>query len=400
MRKLATIRRVDSIREIPGADAIEVAQIGGWDVVTKKGEFKAGDLGIYFEIDSMLPLSNPAFWFLDKKIGPEGYTGTDRYRLKTVRLRKQLSQGLLLPITAFSNISYASVNIREGEDLTEILNIEKYESPSERQDNAPSEKGRSRTKPWPFFLQKTDQERVQNISHTLLSRLEETFEVSVKLDGSSMTVYVLDPSSPYYDEAVELRRKKELSKLSFIGKLVYKAKNFFKAKEPIVGVCSRNIDLAIEEDNNFSNYVRENGVVAKIQKAISAGFLPKSVAFQGELIAPSIQSNYEKVSKPEWYVFDVFNIDSQEYFKPKSAKIMVESVFGRGLGYVPIVSRDFKLWEEGEEKDSRAIVDKLLKIAEGPGMNEGVMREGLVFKSNDSPVSFKCISNSYLEKKG
>jgi RNA ligase (TIGR02306 family) len=55
MRKLASIRVIDSIDPIVGADAIEVATVGGWKIVVKKGEFAVGDLAVYLEIDSWVP---------------------------------------------------------------------------------------------------------------------------------------------------------------------------------------------------------------------------------------------------------------------------------------------------------------------------------------------------------
>jgi ATP-dependent RNA circularization protein (DNA/RNA ligase family) len=163
-----------------------------------------------------------------------------------------------------------------------------------------------------------------------------------------------------------------------------------KQPESIVGVCSRNIDLGLDGDNHFSNYAREHNLVQAVQKAANGG----SFAIQGELIAPSIQGNYEQVKGFEYYVFDVFNIDKQEYLLPEAARNFVRDA---GLKYVPVLDVDCKLSRFGSEP--REMADAILAYAEGPGMNKGVKREGVVFKSNtDVSFSMKAISNAYLMK--
>lgn len=400
MRKLATIQSIAALLPIPGADAIEVAQILGWNVVVKKGEFSVGDLCVYFEIDSFLPAAHPAFAFLAKDAKERD--GVMRVRLKTIRLRKQLSQGLALPLSAFQ--FELTTGAREGDDVTERLNVEKYEPPEEVRANGGPADSRSRASQWPFFLQKTDQERVQNAIPQLerAAANGEDFEVSIKLDGSSMTVYALSCASPHFEEAFKKRapdyERQHLKTLSLWECIKYWVGRVFgkPAITPLViyGVCSRNREIDLDANDHFAQYVREHGIIEKLQTALR---FDTSVAFQGELIAPSIQGNYEKASKPEWYVYDVYDIDKQEYFKPKEAREWVEHT---NLSYVPVLDTAKKLAFDGEDASGRAIADRWLAYAEGPGMNPGVKREGVVFKSNTTPFSFKAISNSYLEKKG
>ena len=115
-RKLATVRCIDSIDPIPGADAIEVATVGGWKtVVAKKDGFKAGDLAIYCEVDSWIPTELAPF--LSKGNEPREYNGVKGERLRTIKLRGTLSQGLILPMTGQNPL------LREGDDLTEFLGI-------------------------------------------------------------------------------------------------------------------------------------------------------------------------------------------------------------------------------------------------------------------------------------
>ena len=145
-------------------------------------------------------------------------------------------------------------------------------------------------------------------------------------------------------------------------------------------MCSRNLELKQNEDNAFWRIALDYDIHKKIRA------YGNNIAVQGELIAPNIQSNYEKVNKPEFYVFDVFDIDRQEYMLPKERQEFCKLL---DIPHVPIVDKSLAMIDN---------VDKLLDMAEGDGMNKGVKREGLVFKHNNSEFSFKAISNSYLLK--
>jgi RNA ligase (TIGR02306 family) len=394
LRKLASIQKVLAVRPIEGADKIEVVDVLGWSVVVKKGEFKPGDLCVYLEIDSWLDSSIPAF---QADVFVERYTnwGTKRgMRLKTIKLRKQISQGLVLPISDFAELTG---DLSEGYDVTEILNIEKWEPAEETQSNGPNKVAGGGK--FPSFIRKTDQERVQNYVNELPKHADETFEVTIKLDGSSMTIFHVGKGSEHYAHVVEDMETRALAKKSFFGKLLHKAKKvvgLVKTPECITGVCSRNIELPINEGNHFSTYVREHNLLDKLKAA------GKNVAVQGELLAPTIQQNHEKVGGFEFHVFDVFDIDKQEYLKPAAAREIVASL---GLDYVPVLSEAMSLRafeheaDDGSPAFTRYVVDMILAFAEGPGMNPGVKREGVVFKSNQSDFSFKAISNSYLLKK-
>ena len=115
-RKLARIVKIDNLLPIEGADRIEVAQIGGWQVVVKKNEFKKGGFAVYFEIDSWIPNSIAPFLTKEGK-EPKEFDGVKGERLKTVKLRKVISQGLLIPVSNFAGIT----QVKEGLDLTENL---------------------------------------------------------------------------------------------------------------------------------------------------------------------------------------------------------------------------------------------------------------------------------------
>lgn len=349
MRKLASVRRIHGIQPIPNADAIECAMVDGWNVVIKKGEFSSGDLVIYFEIDSWIPHDLAPFL---SKGEPKEYNDVKGERLKTVKLRGQISQGLVLPL----NVIKDSEKLEEGQDLTEYLGIQKWESTSFSMSGVNS-------KPFPDFIPKTDQERVQNLRNKLFSewslRSIATWEVSEKLDGSSMTVF-LDSET---------------------GKL---------------RVCSRNIELE-EDDSIFWKVAKklniESGFDAYKSMHYNSKFStePMNFAFQGELVGPGIQGNKYKLKDHEFLVFDVFDIDNEKYFST-GRKEYILSFFDE-IKHVPILEYGFSL------KDFYTI-EAILKFSEGKSrINEKTEREGLVFKCNqDTNVSFKAISNQFLLK--
>src|SRR5690606_28178781 len=143
----------------------EVATVDGWKVVVKKGEFKVGDIAVYFEIDSFLPESDPRYAFLMKS--KRTFNGVVGHRLRTIRLRGQVSQGLLLPIHEFPEAWYVSYKT-----LDELLGITKWEKP------LPSQLAGKVKGYFPSFIRKTDQERVQNLREELEENRDQAFEIT------------------------------------------------------------------------------------------------------------------------------------------------------------------------------------------------------------------------------
>jgi RNA ligase (TIGR02306 family) len=385
-RKLASIRRIKQLLPISGADKIELALVDGWQVVVKKGEFKENELAVYFEIDSFIP--NSIAPFLTKEgYPPKEFNGVKGERLKTVKLRKTLSQGLLLPV---SNFPFMAGEIEdgvvcEGYDLTDELRVQKWEAPEEKAtNNGPMA---SKTRSFPYFIRKTDQERAQNYGKLIEQNLDTEFEVTVKKDGSSITVFRVNPDSEYYEDAKRMVHGKP--------SLWQRIKAFFQRKydEPVYGICSRNVLLPFEGESNFHK------AAAKLlphMKVYNEG----SVAIQAELVAPDIQGNYEKVDGVEVHIFDVFNIDKQEYMVPRDRINFLGVMFSPDkVPHATIVDRG-TLRNILQLKDGEDAVAKLLTYASGEGDNPGVMREGVVFKAMDKDFSFKVVSNEYLLKKG
>jgi len=345
VRKLASIAEITYIKPIEGADAIECAIVnGGWPVVVKKGEYQVGDVAIYLEIDSWVP--HELAPFLSKGQEPREYNGVKGERLRTVKLRGQISQGLLLPVTILGDLG---LECPSGfADVTEILGIQKWEPPIPAQ-LAGTMKGN-----FPHFIPKTDQERCQNLRREIFEEhYDEFYEVTTKLDGSSMTVYVKDGE---------------------------------------VGVCSRNIDLKETEGNSFWKAAREQGIIDALQKC--SEYMAMDLAIQGELIGEGIQGNPEKLKGQRFFLFDVYDITNGLYLIPNERHDVLDQLKegGADIEHVPIVRDMFLVTNEF------GTIDELLEFAEGPSLNPQTKREGLVFKSYGSDFTFKAIANSYLLK--
>lgn len=331
-RKLASIQLVAEIRPIEGADAIEVARINNWDVVVKKGEYKVGDFCIYCEIDSFLPIKEE-FEFL-RKSSYKKMAGQEGFRLKTIRLRGQLSQGLLLPI----HVLPLGEVVSEGMDVTEMLGIVKYEPP------IPAELAGKVRGNFPSFLRKTDEERVQNLTKFYDNWVEQglDFYVTEKLDGSSATFYMNNGE---------------------------------------FGVCSRNLDLTETEGNTFWKVARELQLEEKLRAT------GKNLAIQGELIGEGVQGNPYNIKGHTVRFFNVFDIDSQTYYGlPMFLATMQHEL---KLETVPILTNlTMKLPKT---------IDEVLAFADGKSvLNDKFDREGVVFRTMDRTISFKAISNTFL----
>jgi len=348
MRKLASIRRISDIQPIEGADAIVVATVDGWKVVVKKDEFQVGDLAVYLEIDSWVPTELAAF--LSKGQEPREYNGVKGERLRTVKLRGQVSQGLLLPvewhgdrdkfpcILAFKHEDGIGFHrqVSLDDDVTDALNIQKWE-PEIPAQLAGQVRGLFPTS----LIPKTDQERIQNCFQEIQDKGDVTYEVTMKLDGTSCTIFRWEG---------ELR------------------------------VCSRNLELKINEENKDNTLV---AMALKIGDSIPDGF-----AFQGEFMGPGIQGNREGFKEHQFFVFDVFNMFSHLYVGPTARREVCKQL---KLEHVPVF---------GTAMPAPRNVEEGLALAEGPSIVHKV-REGLVWKCNEDPsFSFKTISNQFLLKGG
>lgn len=335
MRKLASIQTVNAVEPIEGADAIERIRVLGWYVVTKKGEFQVGDPCVYCEIDSLMP-DRPEFEFLRAR---------SNMRIKTAKLRGQVSQGIAFPLSVLP--PRAADEYPEGEDVTEILGVTKYEPP------VPTCLSGKVKGPFPGFVPKTDETRVQVLEKVLERHRGAKVYATEKVDGSSCTVYLRDGD---------------------------------------FGVCSRGLDLLEDPGNTFWQVVRRLDVEAKL-RAFSEANGGKSYAIQGELVGPAIQGNKLKLTEPTLMLFNVYDIDASRYMDYADFNGAVSSL---GLQRVPIVG-EFYL---------EHTIDQLVEMAtRKSAINPQAEAEGIVIRpaqETDDPelgrLSFKAINPRFLLK--
>ncbi len=329
MRKLASIQRIKALEPIEGADAIEKATVLGWQLVVKKGEFQVGDLCVYCEIDSLMP-DTPEFEFLK----PRGM------RIKTIRLRGQISQGICFPLT----ILPADLPAHEDTDVTEAMGIIKYEPP------IPANLAGKAKGLFPSFIPKTDETRVQ-VLQDLLDKYKGTpCYITEKLDGSSVTYYL---------------------------------------KNNEFGVCSRNLDLLEDDTNSMWKVAREMDIENKLKS------LSKNFALQGEIIGEGIQGNKLKLKGQTVRFFNAFEIDTHTFLSFADFENLMQVL---NLPTVPVLDTNFALVADIPTLVNMATRKSVLLSevwAEGIVIRPLMERQDLIGR-----VSFKAISPEFLIKYG
>jgi RNA ligase (TIGR02306 family) len=349
MRKLASIQTVTSIEPIPNADAIERFRVLGWWIVGKKGEVRVGDRVVYCEIDSLLP-ERPEFEFLrSNSFKPslmDGDTVLQRagFRIKTIKLRGQVSQGICFPLAILPPDRAYEV----GDDVTDLLGIIKYEPP------APVGMSGMVKGPFPGFLPKTDETRIQVLEPILQQYRGQTFFITEKLDGTSFTAFLRDDQ---------------------------------------IGLCSRNLWLDETDNSNlFVRLARTLNLPEKLRTIRDKyGIQP---AIQGEVIGPGIQKNKYGLGHVDLRVFSLIDIDR---YSLVDREIMLSALEQAGLIPVPQLG----------EIILNHTIDELVEIAIGRSeLNANAHREGLVFRPaqeiHDATLggrlSFKVINPQFLLK--
>lgn len=338
-RKLASIQYVHDITPIEGADKIECVHVLGWKCVANKGQFHVGDSCIYMEVDSFLPICE-RFEFLRSSSYKKSELLGEGFRLKTLKFRGQISQGLVQPLTILPEGHY---NI--GDDVTELLGIRKWEIEERVTSNG------TVIGDFPFGITKTDELRVQSYPE-LIQEFQNVPEyyISTKMDGTSVTMYWMD------------------------GKF---------------GVCGRNY----EYENNDSCAMWRYANAHRIEDALREKQIP-NVAIQGEFCGAGIQKNRLKLIKPEWYVFTIVDMETRRRY---SLDQMTEFCKKIGLKMVPVEERGTIFpYYSIEELLERA------KGKYASGMNkEGIVirpTEAIYSRTIEGPLSMKVLNNDYLLK--
>ena len=383
-RALAYTARVEEVKEIPGYDRVEHARVGAgwWCIVSKSDNFKPGDLCVYFEVDSKVPANDERFAFMEKR----------NYKVKTLRMCKVYSQGLIMPITAFPEITTTDEHV----DVTDVLNITyAVEEDNARKNGDPNAKytsmkarhkklfkhplvkkimryewgrklmffffGKKKDNPRTFpthfqFIHKTDEERCENLPWVL--GYKDPLIVTEKLDGTSST-YILEKKG---------RNKYEFYVLS---------RNVRQQDENQKTYHDHNIywDMAFKQDieNKLKQYLEENDL--------------DYVCIQGESVG-SVQGNPLQLSEDDLYVFNFIRSDKGR-IPSNEGKLIVEKM---GMKWVPILDLAFYMPNDMEEfkvmADGKSVV------------NPKVDREGIVLRDPKTDFSFKNVSRKYLLKHG
>ena len=243
IRSLVTIQRVKMLTPIPDSDFLETAHIMGWQCVVKKGEFREHDLGVYFEVDSFLP-EIQRYEFLRASSYRDNEDNGKGFRIRTMRMRGQLSQGLLLPFSSFPELA----GCNEGDDVTEILQVKKWYIPET------SIPGGTIIGDRPHGIPASDEIRLQSALELLEQLDGKPYYITTKLDGTSGIVYYID------------------------GK---------------IGCCSRNKEIKDEEGALYWTPVYKYGLKEKLAA------LGRNLVLTGEICGPGIQKNKLRLSAVE-----------------------------------------------------------------------------------------------------
>lgn len=351
MSNLASVQKVLNVTPIPDADAIETAHVLGWSVVIKKGEYKVGDLCVYIQIDTVVP-EVEQFDFLRER----------KYRVRTIKLRKQISQGLIIPLP--------KGKFSEGDDVTDIIGIKKYEKP----DNNPERFEKPRMpkvwyKKWIYifkynFLYKvfpalkkkqrssfpthlvsiTDEERIQNMPQVLQQYAGKPFVVSYKLDGSSITII----------------HSRVLGKSKF-------------------RICSRKFELHDKKNDWYRVFVATD-FKFEILKLVNH-FATNDIIVQGEAIG-KFNGNHHNLPVDQIRLFNI-------YVKGKrlNQKEFINVCTVMNIPHCP----------KYKETTLNHTLEEILKESEIKDLlNPHTDVEGLVWRCVEDNMSFKVINNKYL----
>lgn len=367
-RQLVVVKKIGMVMKHPNADALDLCTVGGWTVISKLNEFKEGDLCVFYEIDSFLP-NIPLYEFLGKTITHQDKEG---YRLRSMKLRGALSQGLALPLSSFPELN--TDTLKEGDDLTEMLDVTKYDVDlSGKKGNASNKPGEAKGN-FPNFIPKTDEPRIQNLPHYFDLYKDKFFEETLKLDGSSMTCYKIE------GKGGKIR--------NFIDEHLFGLASFISPIKDHFGVCSRNLELKRPTASSKKSNFWDAAMKYKLERDLPIGF-----AVQGEVLATNIQGNYEKVSEVQYNIYKVYDISEKKHLPPKTAQKFVKKFLPLAQ-YVPLKGEsDFGMVKIFDVcKDFNEFQERVT----GPSINKDVKSEGRVYKSQDGRITFKCVSNAYL----
>lgn len=406
MRTLATIREVDYLEPIENADRIEVCNLKklGWKVIVKKGEIKPNDKVVFFEIDSALPIEDKYEFLRDssyKRWISRDKTLKECFRIRTRKLRGVVSQGLVLPINIFKGLEDKKV----GDDITELLHVEHYDELNDLYGKCNASGGHTQIGNskgnFPAFCQKSDQTRIQNLMDYFDEYKDVQFTAEAKYDGSSCTVYMVDKSFDKDQFGVCSRnynlKRPNMTKWQFIKECItYPSypNNFMKRyidriRRTFKALKSNYKSYTFSDYWNVVNNINIETNMRKYFKKYN-----RSLAIQGEMVGPGINSNRDKYEKHHLFVFDIYDVDKRKYLDAKERHEIIAEMNKLGDGKFEEVDTIKDNWFVFKELTN---LEDMLKFVDRKTLR-GNPLEGVVFKSiNHNPYfSFKCINNKYL----
>lgn len=356
-RKLASVQKIINIEPIEGADAIEKATVLGWQVViAKKDNLKIGDNVVYIEIDSIMP-EKPEFEFLRQR----------KFRVRTIKLRNTISQGLILPISVLPKGKYL-----EGADVTSLLSVRKYDPQAEIEQRLANEKNARETNKikkllnrmswfrklfgakrasFPSFIHKTDEDRIQLFPHICENEANTIFEVTEKVDGQSGTYFLVQ------------------------------TKGWFGKKKFTFGVCSRNLLLPKPDNSSYWTIAKKYDIEKVLKSLIGDN---KYVVVQGEIIGTNIQGNKYGVKEHDFFAFNL--IASEVKVGTTAKRYLLEQ---HGIKCVPLLDTNFKL---------KPTIAEMVDYSNGKSVLADTLREGVVIRNYEKNISFKVVSPEFLLK--
>ena len=250
--KIATIERITSVRHHPDADRLDLVSILGYQCVTTRQSFTPNQLVIFIQPDSVLPID---------QVWAQPYLKYAQPRIRAIQIRKQWSEGLVLPLT--DDLQH----LNEGDDVSQQLNIKHYETPIHQDPT-------SILGPLPYNIPKTDEERVENLGENL--PWNELVDVTKKIDGTSCSVYY-----------------------SYVNKQF--------------GVCGRNCEYDLSKSNNFTYIVSKYSLKECLTTFCESKQI--SLVLRGELYGNGIQNkpNNSYSKQPlQWAMFSVYLFENQQ----------------------------------------------------------------------------------------
>ena len=359
-RKLASVQRILALDPIPNADKIEKATILGWEVVVAKQEsFKVNDLVVYIEVDSIVP-DRPEFEFLKDR----------KFRIRTIKLKKQVSQGLVMPLSILPKKNY-----KEGDDVTAVLNIKKYDPQGDQEQKLLDEKlSRNKNKltrflslyPWyrklfkflqpkksgfPNFIKKTDEDRIQLFPGICEREKDTIFSVTEKLDGQSLTCFLIKNNKGLFN---------------------------FKNKYTF-GVCSRNLLLNKPDNSSWWTIAKQYDIEQVLLDLIGDN---QYIVLQGEIIGEGIQKNKYDIKGYDFYAFNLITPPG------KVSNTTGQDILSKyNIKFVPILDNNFKI---------KSSIPEMVEYAKGKSTIANTLREGVVIRNYDRNISFKVINPDFL----